>query len=295
MIFDLKKNNISLAKALYLANEYDVIYLDDKEYFEKVIVKTPNITIKGRSNSIINFNANNGSIIPKGLGGDGVKKYGTTGSATLTISTSARGFHMENVTVVNSYNNGLNDRSGRQAVAFKSEISDLFINNCRFIGNQDTLYVDYGSNNYIINSYIEGDVDFIFGSADCYFINCNIYAKKSNKSYYIAPNTYNNNLYGLVFIKCIFTKAIETECYLGRWWFPNKSLLPIVPKASFIECKFKGNIIMEVIRMHEEDIGTGRLLVKASTINDEIININNDDSLCNSIMKNVGDISDKLS
>lgn len=295
MIIDLKEKNISLAKAVELANEYDVIYLDNKEYFEKIIIKTPNLTIKGRNESIINFNANNGSIIPLELGGDGIKKYGTTGSATLTISTSAQGFNMENITVINSYNNDTKDKAGRQAVAFKAEISNLFIKNCKFIGNQDTLYIDYGKNNYIINSYIEGDVDFIFGSADCFFINCDIYAKKSNKSYYIAPDTYNNNQLGLIFIKCNFTKDINTEAYLGRWWFPNKSLLPVEPKASFIECNFNGEINMNIIRMHQDDLGTGKLFIKNSYYNDTQINLNNNDELYNYIIKNAGDICDKLS
>ncbi len=295
MIIDLKKSKLTLADALAQAKEYDIIYLDDIEYFEKLVIKTPNLTIKGRSNSKINFNANNSSIIPYELGGDGIKKYGTTGSATLTISSTANNFHMENVTVINSYDDGLNDKFGRQAVAFKSEISNLFVKNCRFIGNQDTLYVDYGKNNYIINSYIEGDVDFVFGSADCFFINCEIFAKKSYKSYYIAPNTYNNNSLGLVFIKCNFTKDVDTETYLGRWWFPNKSLLPIEPIASFIECIFTGNINMNVIKMHKEDLKEGKLFIKNSYINNNLINFNNDDLLYNSIMKNVGDISDKLS
>lgn len=294
MIIDLKNENISLTDAINKALPNDIIYLDNKDYFEKIYINTPNLTIKGRENSRIIFNANNGGILPEYLGGDGIKKYGTTGSATLTIKENASNFNLLDLTIENSYLSFTGDKKGRQAVAFKCEASGLRVNNCRFIGNQDTFYIDYGNDNIVSNSYIEGDVDFIFGSADCLFINCDLYAKGEFKSYYTAPNTYCYNKNGLVFYKSRFNKSSTTTTYLGRWWYPSIFRAKIMPRVSFIECEFNEDIILDVIQMHIEDLERGEYSIYNSVINGlKIDNIN--EALYLEIIKNVGDILDKFS
>ena len=294
MIIDLMIENISLNDALKKASSNDIIYLDNKDYFEKVYVNIPNLTIKGRENSRIIFNANNGSIIPEYLGGNGIKTFGTSGSATLTITEEASNFSLIDIVVENSYISLTGDKMGRQAVAFKCEASGLRVNNCRFIGNQDTFYIDYGSNNIVTNSYIEGDVDFIFGSADCLFINCDIFAKGTFRSYYTAPNTYCYNKIGLVFYKSRFNKESTTTTFLGRWWFPSVFRAKIIPKVSFIDCEFSKDINLDVIQMHKEDLERGDYSIYNSFINGlRIVNIN--ESLYLEIIKNVGGILDKFS
>ena len=70
--------------------------------------------------------------------------------------------------------------------------------------------------------FICGEVDFIFGSAICYFKNCELYALNRNmeiNSYYTAPSTYENQQYGYVFESCNFTgNCPERTVMLSRPW-----------------------------------------------------------------------------
>lgn len=61
--------------------------------------------------------------------------------------------------------------AAHQAVAFRS-MSDLsVIENCEFIGNQDTLYA-HSLRQYYKSCRIQGNIDFIFGNAAAYFQDC---------------------------------------------------------------------------------------------------------------------------
>ena len=140
MIIDLFNTNISLQEALFTALPGDEIILDNKTYFEKIIIDKTNITIRGRDNSIIEWDDYNGKIIPTIYGGNGDAKYGTTTSATFRILPEGKGFKAYNVTFKNSYKR--NDKTNGQAVAFKSEAFNTYLEGCRFISEQDTLYMD---------------------------------------------------------------------------------------------------------------------------------------------------------
>ena len=52
---------------------------------------------------------------------------------------------------------------GAQAVAVLSEADRAIFKKCKFLGWQDTLYAKNGRQ-YFEDCYIEGNVDFIFGS-----------------------------------------------------------------------------------------------------------------------------------
>jgi pectinesterase len=75
-------------------------------------------------------------------------------------------------------------------------------NDCRILGWQDTLRTDNGRN-YFTNCYIEGRVDFIYGSATAVFDHCEIRSK--NGGHVTAANTPQNQPYGLVFMNCTLT------------------------------------------------------------------------------------------
>lgn len=271
MIIDLINNDLSLSEALKQASDGDTILLDDKTYNEKIYVYKKNITIIGNGSSAISYNDSNATIIPASFGGDGIKTWGTTGSATFTVKEGADGFTAKNVTFINSFDRRKVTKGG-QAVAFKSEISNMKIENCKFISQQDTLYVDLGKNNTIINSYIEGDVDFIFGSADCEFINCDIKAVNIHgKAFYLAPDTYIANEKGFVFNNCRFTADDNMELHLGRAWFPGGAIMPVFPIATLIDCKLYGDINMDLIQMHEKDPRTYSLKLINTYLNDNLI------------------------
>ena len=164
---------------------------------------------------------------------------GTSGSATIYIHASYVTF--ENLAFENSAGEG---KDIGQAVAVFTDGDFLFFKNCRFLGNQDTLYTygRYGKNggikrNYFLDCYIEGTTDFIFGTSIAYFENCTIHSKKD--SYVTAASTLEGQKYGYVFKNCKLTAAPGvTKCYLGRPW-------GAFAKTVFIGCELGGHIVPE--------------------------------------------------
>ena len=60
-----------------------------------------------------------------------------------------------------------------QAVAFRSDSDLSAVENCEFIGNQDTLYA-HALRQYYKSCRIQGNVDFIFGNSASFFQDCDI-------------------------------------------------------------------------------------------------------------------------
>ena len=164
---------------------------------------------------------------------------GTSGSASIYIHSSYVTF--ENLTFENTAGEG---KEIGQAVAVFTDGDFLFFKNCRFIGNQDTLYTygRYGKDggikrNYFLDCYIEGTTDFIFGPSIAYFENCTIHSKKN--SYVTAASTLKGQKYGYVFKNCRLTAAEGiTKCYLGRPW-------GAYAKTVFIDCELGSHILPE--------------------------------------------------
>lgn len=266
---DISRCDISLQEALDNAHEGEVINLGHRVFREKVYVTKKNITLVGQGAKVV-YNASHGTIIPKSMGGDGKRVFGTTGSATFTVKSGANGFKASGITFENDFVRA--DKPRGQAVAFKSEVCDMVLDNCRFLGEQDTLYVDEGENNIISNSYISGDIDFIFGSAECVFSNCEIVGFKHG--YFMAPNTYVRYKHGFVFKNCQFKLAVGAKLYLGRPWYPSGAKMPVYPKAKFINCHFDKEIILDFIKMHDGDPDLYELVVEDSYFGDDKVNLN---------------------
>ena len=250
MEINLKKLNLSLAEALRIALPNDILLLDDITYNEKIVVYKPNITLKGSENTKIVFNDCHATKIRHSGGGC----YGTTGSATFRVLEEANGFKAYNITFENNYVRDGNPNG--QAVAFKSECNNVHIKDCKFIGHQDTLYIDFGKNNLIEDCYICGDIEFIFGSADCTFKNCHIHAinDERNICYYTAPDTYISNEQGFVFEGCKFTHEENMDVYLGRPWYPGGAREEVYPRISFINSDIPEDVKLYLKRMHEKDV-----------------------------------------
>ncbi|KAA0126907.1 pectin esterase [Chryseobacterium sp. SN22] len=164
------------------------------------------------------------------------KEIGTTNSATVFIYSNH--FTAKNISFQNS--------SGRvgQAVAVLTAGDRMIFENCRFLGNQDTLYLKgvqdsldktRPSRNYFRNCYIEGTTDYIFGAGTAVFENCTIYSKET-ASYVTAASTPQENEFGFVFISSkIIGNAKESSVYLGRPWRP-------FAKTVFIDCEMNASI-----------------------------------------------------
>lgn len=122
-----------------------------------------------------------------------------------------------------------------QAVALHTEGDKLRFFNCRFLGNQDTVYTGRANSRlYFSNCYIEGTTDFIFGPATTLFVGCIIHSKKD--SYITAASTPADVRVGYVFKNCRLTADSNvTKVYLGRPWRPYASTV-------FIGCEMGRHI-----------------------------------------------------
>lgn len=210
-----------------------IIKIAPGTYTEKVTVDKPwvsfqpldldggEILIKESYYSSNTFNAD-GTFVPQ-------DKYdlGTDQCGTVLLTSNATGFSATGITFQNSYNVADHTGEGEQtpAVAFGSVADKVYLKDCKFIGRQDTLYLHgSGSRVQVENCYIEGTVDFIFGDADAYFVNCNLHMAAfagRDTGYFTAANTKKGNV-GFVFNNC--TLSVD-ESYgegstvsLGRPW-----------------------------------------------------------------------------
>ncbi|WP_326559548.1 pectinesterase family protein [Micromonospora sp. NBC_01796] len=160
--------------------------------------------------------------------------WGTSGSASVTIS--GADFSARNLTFANDFDEAANPgTSGEQAVAVLTRADRLVFDNCRFLGNQDTLYVNSPdvatfSRAYFRKCYVEGDVDFIFGRGTAVFDRCEIRsldrASTTNNGYVTAASTDTANPYGFLFVDSKFTGTVAPgTVYLGRPWHPSNDPL----------------------------------------------------------------------
>ena len=165
---------------------------------------------------------------------------------TYTLLVEANDFIMENITVENT--------SGPvgQAVALHVEGDRCVFHNCRFLGNQDTVYVaGKFSRQYFLDCFIEGTTDFIFGEATVFFENCTIHCKRD--SYITAASTTEGKPFGFVFLNCKLTAADGvSKVYLGRPW-------RTYAKVAFLNCEMGSFISPEGWHSWSENADIGKV------------------------------------
>lgn len=140
------------------------------------------------------------------------EEKGTSGSSSFYVY--GKDFTAENITFENS-----SGPVGQAVAIFVAGDRARFIR-CKFLGFQDTLYT-YGheSRQFYKDCYIEGTVDFIFGSSTAWFERCTIFCKKNG--YVTAASTPQHKKFGYVFAHCRITSdAAQHSFYLGRPWRP---------------------------------------------------------------------------
>ncbi len=139
-----------------------------------------------------------------------IRKMGTF--ITYTLKICGNDITMENLTIENSA------AQLGQAVALHVEGDRIVFRNCRFLGNQDTIYTGReNARQYFENCYIEGTTDFIFGPSTAWFEECQIFCKRN--SYITAASTPVQVKYGYIFNRCtvVLDSLVDSE-YLGRPW-----------------------------------------------------------------------------
>ena len=191
-----------------------IIYIKNGRYKEKINIPSnkPFLQLVGEdvSKVILTYDDYSAKMVTCNT------TVGTQNSASFTVN--ANDFSAINITFENSFGDG------SQAVAVLSNADRVVFYNCRFLGNQDTLYLKGAINyrNYFKKCYIDGNIDFIFGSTIALFDSCVVYAKTrsaTTSSYITAPNTPSGQLYGFVFRDSEFPNNIgNTLYYLSRPW-----------------------------------------------------------------------------
>ncbi|MDT9681365.1 pectinesterase family protein [Streptomyces sp. TRM76323] len=191
-------------------------------YREKVRISAdkPKISLQGtgqnRSDTVIVYDT------PAAHGG-------STGSATVLIAASD--VSARNLTFVNDFDEAAVELNGEQALAMKTTGDRIVFEDTAFKGNQDTLMtdspkLDVVSRVYIRDSYLEGDVDFLYGRATTVVENSLIRAlsrgSATNNGYITAASTWKGNPYGFLITRSrIVSDAPAGTFHLGRPWHPG--------------------------------------------------------------------------
>lgn len=165
-----------------------------------------------------------GNLTARQIGADGVElgMY-----RTPTVQVLADDFAAEGVTFENTAG------EGGQALAVSICGDRARFRRCRFLGWQDTLYVERGRH-YFADCQIAGHCDYIFGGATAVFERCAIHSLSAN--FVTAASTPIESEHGLVFLRCRFTDDGRSKAYyLGRPWRPHAAV-------AVVECELSGNI-----------------------------------------------------
>ncbi len=199
------------------------LYIKNGVYNEKIELPATNtdVTFIGESveKTIITFNDYSGR-----------GKHTTFTSYTAKISGNR--FFAENITFANSAG------AVGQALALYVDADKAIFKNCKFLGNQDTIFAaGENSRQLFLDCYIEGTTDFIFGPSTAVFQNCTIRSKSN--SYITAASTTPGKKFGYVFLDCkIIADSAVTKLYLGRPWRAHA-------KTVFIRCEMPKQIAPE--------------------------------------------------
>lgn len=204
-----------------------VVHIGAGEYREKLVLSRPNVTFlgEGRDKTVLVFGDGANEIEEDG------EKRGTFRTATLRIDTPD--FTARHLTFQNDAGYG---HTVGQALALYVDGDRCYFEDCAMLGSQDTLFdaplpLDPVKPNgkgpgehkprirgrhLYRNCFLQGDVDFIFGSGTAYFEECTIFSKKpgdrspedrdtSVYGYVTAASTHPEFPYGYVLHKCKLT------------------------------------------------------------------------------------------
>lgn len=187
------------------------------------------------------------------------------------------GAQLRGLTVDNRYDESLNGNM-HQAVALATEADRVHLEQVRLLGHQDTLYLKTGAPDrinrvFVHRSFVEGDVDFIFGGATTYFLKSEIRwlgARRTPAGYITAPSTNLHAPYGFVFDDCDFTSdglgiAAAGEVRLGRQWFAGARCSPYGELAA--RCQVDATPTDTVMRLDRRTLeAVGKVVVMRSRL-----------------------------
>lgn len=262
----------TIASAIEAVPEGSAILIQPGLYYEKLVITKPGITLVGTNpaNTIIfGYEADTGGIngnilvevnyLPKGTETEPGKKGAIPEKPAENCY-----FNAVNLTFYNKgaeWNKQWGGSERRSETLGFFGVDKSYIENCIFLGQQDTIYFRSGRI-YMKDCYIEGDVDYICGGATTFFDHCQINTIKYANSGIIvaaagADTGYSSTAEfanGFVFSNCLIT-ADETfddakdgkKVTLGRgtWVGGSATAETSTGKIVYINCDFTANLNKE--------------------------------------------------
>jgi pectinesterase len=235
------------------------------DYYEKVTVRSGKVRLggEGQQSTRLHFDA-----VAKDAGKYHRDGWGTPGSATLTVD--ADQVTVENITIENTFDYLANDIlpnddpkkiPDSQGVALLLDVhSDrVFFNNVSLIAYQDTLFAN-GRRAYLKNSFIAGNVDFIFGNGQLLIEDSTVESRRRGRtfpaheiqSFIAAPSTQLSQRLGIVIHRSRLTREEglpDQSVTLARPWHPTTTFADgryadpnAVGQASYIDCFMDAHI-----------------------------------------------------
>jgi len=240
-------NGDSINDILKKVNDNDEIYISNGIYKEKIEILKNNITIVGESkeNVIITNHDFSNKIMEDNNECNTFRTY--------TMLIYGNNVKISNLTIENS---SIPSNKYGQAVALHVLGNDFLADNIILRSAQDTLFtgplpydltirykgflkdyqLEYKKSHQVYkNSTIIGDVDFIFGSAQALFYNCQIVS--ISNGYVAAPSHASDDKYGYLFYKCDLIKGNDNvfNVFLARPWRDYGT-------SAFIDCNIDNHI-----------------------------------------------------
>jgi pectin methylesterase-like acyl-CoA thioesterase len=209
--FDALPSNDSNARTITVAsgNYYELLVLSNKK----------NLTLRGadRAATVIRY-PNNDKL---NSGTSGRPMFFANGTTDLTI---------ENLTLYNT-----TPQDGSQAEALRVQADRVTLRDVNLKSLQDTLLT--GGSVYVVNSYLEGNVDFVWGTGPTYFDRCEV--KTVGRAGAIVQARNGAGGYGYVFVDSKITSdAKVTGQVLARI---DATAYP-ASNVAFLNCQMSSGI-----------------------------------------------------
>ena len=176
----------------------------------------------GSSNETVRWvRSHNLSLI--GESRDGVVIHGTSDGISNPVLNLRywQGFYLQDLTVRNDKNYGLDDKNGVAVAIYGGD--KTIMKNVRMQSNQDTQVT--GDRAYFEDCKIHGTVDFICGGGDNFYYHTDLILEDRGGNVIVAPSTSSSTKWGYVFQECtikgVDDAAATTNAgsyYLGRPW-----------------------------------------------------------------------------
>ncbi|XP_047176864.1 pectinesterase PPME1-like [Vigna umbellata] len=191
-----------------------ILHIGPGTYKEKIVVES--------TKPFITFYGTPGQMPTLTYGGT-AKQYGTVESGTLSILSDY--FVGANIIVRNSAPRPTLNTVGGQAVALRISGDKATFYNCQLYSYQDTL-LDDANRHFFKDCFIEGTVDYIFGSGKSLYVNCELRTLGDDGLTFITAqarkSTKEDN--GFSFVHCELT-GTGTGVYLGRAWYGYSTVI----------------------------------------------------------------------